>query len=128
MEAVKQRFSARLLGSFPEVWFIIIISGCTIPEWFAIGNQASNLLIPIFSLVILALLIKQSIHRSRILSGIIGSVFAICSIYMLIAMISEFHEFPVVNMQAVTLISVGTALIGTSMIAAIVMLIRAIVG
>lgn len=130
METMKQERSFNILRSLPEVWYIALIGGYLLFSTYSwiIGKGIDGLLIPVFFLVVLGLLIRLLIRRSRVLGGIIGSVFALCSVYMLFALFSEFSEFPVVNGQAVELIVVGGILIGGSLTAAITMLKRAITG
>ncbi|RGN31606.1 hypothetical protein [Bacteroides oleiciplenus] len=130
MEAMKQERSFNILRSLPEMWYIALIGGYLLFSTYnwIIGKGTDGLLIPVSFLVVLGLLIRLLIRRSRVLGGIISSVFALCSVYMLFALFSEFSEFPVVNGQAIELIVVGGILIGGSLTAAITMLKRAIIG
>ncbi len=130
MEVTKQERSLNVLRSLPEMWYITLIGGYLLFSTYnwIIGKGTDGLLIPVFFLIVLGLLIRLLIRRSRVLGGVIGSVFALCSVYMLFALFSEFSEFPIVNGQAVELIVVGGILIGGSLAAAITMLKRAIIG
>ena len=124
METKRHPIIAKVLSSLPEAWFLVLFSMYvlgSIPDWIPASQGISSLILPICSLGVLALLVKQFIHRSRILGGIFGVIFTLCSIFMFLAVLSEYKEFPTVSLEAIGLLSMGSFLTLGSLVAALIM-------
>lgn len=62
--------------------------------------------------------------KSKVMGITISVLFILVNMYMFLALLSEFNEFPTFDEAAKTLLFVGTAYIGVNMIMGIVMLIK----
>lgn len=56
---------------------------------------------------LLAILVLQIIFKNRIIGIIIPSLLTLASLFLILAVISEFKEFPTVNAEAMKLLLVG---------------------
>lgn len=111
-----------LLHSLPEIWYILLlitgIVSCL---------QTVNSIITLFSVAILALLIKQLFYKNTKLSIVFGALLSIGAFYMLMAMLSEYSEFQDKNdPKAIQLLMGGCLICGTSLILSIQMLVQGI--
>lgn len=99
----------------PEYYLIVLIlmSGYTPPLGF-------NLL----SLVMAFLLVLQIIFKYRVTGVILATLFLMINLYMLLALISEFSEFPTMNSAAVQLLGVGLLLFVTNLSVSGLMIFR----
>lgn len=91
------------INKYPEFFLIPAIlfywmSAAIVYNPFAIGLLSFLLAIHLFSL--------------KIVGRIFSVVFIILNLYMILAMLSELSEFPVFNMKAFYLLSVGSFFIG----------------
>lgn len=59
------------------------------------------------AIVLLVVLILQIIFKNRIIGIIIPSLLTLASLFLILAVISEFKEFPSVNAEAMKLLLVG---------------------
>lgn len=80
--------------------------------------STANLLNP-FAIVLLMTLVGQIIFKNRVVGLIIPSLLILSSLYMLLALMSEFNEFPTFNYEAKRLLFVGlTFFISTIVVSA----------
>jgi hypothetical protein len=83
--------------------------------WFSSGNVGNPIAIGL-----LTILIFQIIFKNRIVGLIIPSILILACLYMLLALFSEFNEFPSFNAEAKKLLFVGLSFfISTIMVSAI---------
>ena len=86
----------------PEILFILSV----LFYWFS----TSNILNP-FAIVLLIIGIIMISKKFKPLAVIMGFFYLMINAYMILALLSEFNEFPVVNSDALLLIGVGSAFI-----------------
>ena len=77
----------------------------------------SSLLNPI-AIGLLAVMVIQIIFKNKVSGIMIPLLFMLLSFYMLLALVSELHEFPVYNADAKTMLIVGLLYLGFTMICA----------
>lgn len=82
------------------------------PEFLLIGSvlfywvSTANVLNPI-AIVLILILVLQIIFKNKLVRLVIPSLLIVASLYMLLALFSEFREFPEFNSEAKTLLLVG---------------------
>jgi len=87
-----------LILALPEYLLIVAV----IFYWFSAGFGINP-----FAIGLIALLVFQLIFKNRIIGLMIPSLLALVSCYMLLALMSEFNEFPSFNAEAQELLFVG---------------------
>ena len=92
----------RILLSFPEYYLVVLVllSGYTPPFYIN----------PIF-IGIALILILQIIFKSKTVGIVIAALFMAGNLFMMLALISEFQEFPSFTANAAQLLFVGFGLI-----------------
>lgn len=119
----------RVIGSIPEIWYITLLSIFTLELAYQQLNNGWHNVSFIFILMTLCigLLIKQLFRKSGWIGFVLGSLFSIISFFFLLAMLSEFNEFPQKTApNALKLIIVGGIFIGTSLFLSVSMWIKGI--
>jgi hypothetical protein len=93
---------AKLLTYLPESYiiFVILFYGFTPP--FSIRPLA---------LILAAIVALQLIFRNVITGIMLANLFALINLYMILALLSEFSEFPSFNLAAAKLLVVGSLII-----------------
>jgi VIT1/CCC1 family predicted Fe2+/Mn2+ transporter len=89
----------------PEV-ILIVISVYWLAENYLGNNQYFNF----YAFGILILLILQLFFQNKYVGFTIATLIALFSLYMVLAVISEFHEFPTASVEATKLLSIGLLL------------------
>lgn len=74
--------------------------------WF-LDNYMSTGHINYFTIVVFAIVTLQIFLKNKILGIVLGSVLFLFGLYMVLAVLSEFKKFTVIDSSAVELISVG---------------------
>ncbi len=98
--------SSKLLAFLPESYiiFIVLFTGFTQP--FSIHPVA---------LIIATLVSLQLIFKNAITGIMLANVFLLINLYMILALLSEFSEFPTFNLGAAKLLVVGLLIILTNL-------------
>jgi len=99
----------------PEIYLIF----ATIYYWIL----TPNLFNPI-AVVLLAILTYQIIYKNSTIGLVISSLFLVLNLYLVLALISELHEFTEVNDGFIKLILIGSIFLGLNIIVSIIMLIK----
>src|SRR5690606_22328319 len=99
----------------PEIY----LSFATIYYWFLSPNLFNS---TAFSL--LASLTYHSIYKNSTIGLVISSLFLVLNLYLVLALISELHEFTEVNAGFIKLILIGSIFPGLNIIVSIIMLIK----
>ena len=105
----------QILLALPE--FLLIAA--VIFYWISTG-----LIINPVAISLIVILILQIIFKNKILGLIIPSLLIITCLYMLMALISEFNEFPTFNADAKKLLFVGLSYLISTMIISITMIYK----
>jgi hypothetical protein len=84
----------------------IILAGVSI-YWLSDNYFGANHYFNPYAFVILLVLLFQFFFQNKYVGFTIASVIALFSIYMVLAVISEFHEFLSASVEATKLLSVG---------------------
>lgn len=119
----------RVIGSIAEIWYITLLSIFTLELAYQQLNNGWHNVSFIFILMTLCigLLVKQLFRKSGWIGFVLGSLFSIISFFFLLAMLSEFNEFPQKTApNALKLIIVGGIFIGTSLFLSVSMWIKGI--
>lgn len=87
----------------------VILAGISI-YWLADNYLGANHYFNPYALVILIVLLLQVFFQNKYIGFTIASLIALFSLYMVLAVISEFHEFPTVNAEATRLLAFGLLL------------------
>ena len=100
---------------FPEYYLIILVflSGYTPP-----------LIVNPISIVVILLIALQIFLRNGITGVILATVFLMVNIYMLLALLSEFSEFPIINSEALKLLGFGLFLFAMNLSASGLMVFK----
>ncbi|MEN8886692.1 MAG: hypothetical protein ABF246_09905 [Winogradskyella sp.] len=86
--------------------------------------SSSNLILNPIAIALLILLIFQIFTKNKVIGLILPTVLILASCYMLLAVISEFNEFPAFNSDAKLLLFVGLSFFLSTIIVASVMLYK----
>lgn len=131
MNASTVNFQMKKVVCFlPEIWYTLFcissIAG-TGSYLFRTGWNTFNVISLLLFSCIAGLLIRQFFKTNGWISFIMGFLFTLGSCYMSLALLSEYREFPLgTEPRAISLITFGGLLIGTSLVLAIWMLIKGI--
>lgn len=105
----------RLKPIIPELLLIV----ATLYYW-SLTALAANW----FAIALLGILVFLAIRQNGIV-GIVFSLFLILvNLYLILALLSEFHEFPDVNSEAIKLLFVGSLFIGLNLLISSIMLVK----
>lgn len=85
----------------PEI-IIVILSG----YWFLDNYLGRNVINP-FALAIFLILLFQIIFQNKFIGMFLATITTLFSLYMVLAVISEFREFPTVTTEAMQLLLFG---------------------
>ena len=105
----------QILLALPE--FLLIAA--VIFYWISAG-----MIINPVAISLILILILQIIFKNKILGLIIPSLLIITCLYMLMALVSEFNEFPTFNADAKKLLFVGLSYFISTMIISIIMIYK----
>lgn len=106
-----------LRRNIPEISLLVLCIGLMIAE------LKINTVLLTTSLVLVALIITQT----RWIGLTLGIITTFLSLFMMLAVLSEFREFPTVNREAITLVSVGLAIFLATFALSVLMIIKYIV-
>lgn len=100
-----------------------------LPEYVLIAAvlfywMSAGLIINYIAIVLLAAIILQMILKNRIVGIVIPSMMILTCFYMILALISEFREFPTFNTEAKTLLFVGLFYFLTTILVSLIMLYK----
>jgi len=99
----------RLLPFLPEGYFIFVVLFAGFKSPFFVHPLA---------LIIAAVVVLQLIFRNAITGIMLANLFILINLYMILALLSEFSEFPIFNFAAAKLLIVGSFIILTNLFAA----------
>ena len=88
--------------------------------WF-LDNYRVSSIINYYSLSVALIIILQMVFKFKIVGVAISLIIALFSLYMVLAVVSEFNDFPQVNFEALKLIVVGFYFCFLGFIAATIM-------
>jgi hypothetical protein len=109
--------SKQILFKAPEYYLLIVM-------FFFLGSFLMSFNPVAWGIVIVLAL--QLIYKNKITGFLIGGAFLLVNLYMTLALLSEFSEFPTVNALALQLIVVGSCLIGLNILMAVLMLSKSL--
>lgn len=100
-----------------------------LPEYLLIAAVifywgSAGIVINLIAIALIIILILQIIFKNRIIGLIIPSLLIMTCLYMLMALISEFNEFPTFNAEAKKLLLVGLSYFISTMIVAGIMIYK----
>lgn len=110
MKAIKPYFKL-----IPEIYFLISV----LFYW----ASASTLLNPV-AITLLLIFILQLIFQNKISGVTIAVLFTLINLYMVLALLSEFHEFPTFSSEARMLLGVGLLYFGLNIAMSVIMGIK----
>lgn len=99
----------------PEILLILV----TI--YWLVDNFLISSYFNVFAFVVFLILLFQSYYQNKYLGLLLASLIFLFSIYMVLAVLSEFHEFKTVDPKAIQLIGFGFFLCYLMFSAAILM-------
>lgn len=105
----------KVLLKLPEYLLIAAV----IFYWHSSGNVGNPIAIGL-----LAILIFQIIFNSRIVGLIIPGIMILTCLYMLLALLSEFNEFPTFDAEAKKLLFVGLLFFVSTIMVSIIMIYK----
>lgn len=116
------------IGLLPEIWYTILLGGMALDNVDYLTRtpwNSSSLLFLILYFGVVALLVRQFFRASGWVSVILGALFSIGSLFMFLAVLSEYKEFPLrTEPGAISLICVGSLLTITSFMLAARMFLK----
>jgi hypothetical protein len=100
-----------------------------LPEYLLIAAVifywgSAGIVINAIAIALIVILILQIIFKNRIIGLIIPSLLIMICLYMLMALISEFNEFPTFNAEAKKMLFVGLSYFISTMIVAGIMIYK----
>lgn len=118
----------KIIGLLPEIWYTLLSGICTLDIIYSLIHTPWNptsLLFIILNFVVVALLVRQLFRANGWVSIMLGILFSIGSLWMFLAVLSEYKEFPLgTEPGAISLICIGSLLTITSFVLAARMLIK----
>lgn len=112
MKAGKVR---KVLPYIPEILLLVAAMVCFLGEW--IGASSFNGIIAFGILTIALLLIWKNKYLALSIAILLGGA----SVYFLLALLSEFNEFPAGNQERWQLLLIGGAIFGSLLVASLIM-------
>lgn len=100
-----------------------------LPEYLLIAAvlfywMSAGLIINPIAIGLIALLVFQIIFKNKVIGLMIPSLLILTCLYMLLALMSEFNEFPSFNAEAKTLLFVGLAFFISTMAVSLLMIYK----
>lgn len=131
MDTSTVRTGVKKIGYFlSEIWYISIIcllAGNNLFRLQATNWQTTDIVITLIAATLIVLLAIQFIKRNCWIDFYLGILFAFGSFWMILAMLSEYQEFPLgTEPRAMLLLGVGGLLFGSSFLLAGKMVIRGV--
>lgn len=108
----------KLLRFIPELFFII--SGLSM----IIGDYLVSETINKVIIVIVFLFLLQLVFQKRVVGLVLGAVFGLIALYMMFAVLSEFHEFEKFSTEAFQLLAIGLGIFGIGFLMAFAMIYK----
>ena len=108
----------KLLRFIPEFFFIISGLSMIIGEYLV--SETINKVI----IVIVFLLLLQLVFQKRVVGLVLGAVFGLIALYMMFAVLSEFHEFEIFSTEAFQLLAIGLGIFGIGFLMAFAMIYK----
>lgn len=105
----------KVLPYIPEILLLVAAMVCFVGEW--IGASSFNGIM-IFGILTIAILL---IWKNKYLALSIAILLGGASVYFLLALLSEFHEFPVENQERWQMLLVGCTIFGSLLVASLIM-------
>jgi len=99
----------------PEVLLLMGAVVCLVGEWLATSHV--NGLMVVGMLLVVTLLISKSKYLALSIAILLGVV----SVFFLLALLSEFHEFPVDNPERWQVLLGGGAIFGSLLVVSVIM-------
>lgn len=101
----------------------------SLPEYLLIAAvifywTSAGLIINPIAIILIAGLILQIIYKNQIVGIIIPCLLILICFYMLLALMSEFNEFPTFNSEAKTLLFVGLSYFISTMVVSGIMIYK----
>ncbi len=106
------------LLNFPEVLILLLSI-----YWFA-ENYFSSKYFNIVAFAIFLIALYQLIFKNKIIGVFLATIIASISLYMILAVISEYNEFPYKNSKAITLLSVGLSFCLVGILSSMLMFLK----
>lgn len=108
----------KFLRFIPELFFII--SGLSM----IIGDYLVSETINKVIIVIVFLFLLQLVFQKRVVGLVLGAVFGLIALYMMFAVLSEFHEFETFSTEAFQLLAIGLGIFGIGFLMAFAMIYK----
>lgn len=108
----------KLLRFIPELFFII--SGLSM----IIGDYLVSETINKVIIVVVFLFLLQLVFQKRVVGLVLGAVFGFIALYMMFAVLSEFHEFETFSTEAFQLLAIGLGIFGIGLLMAFAMIYK----
>jgi len=125
MEALTiKKFFSKVWTFFPEIWVALIAFYCVVDSSYAVATRGIDVLSPVALAGLYALLfccIGQFFWQNKIVSIVLAVIFGLFSFYMMLAALSEFHEFVAGDPKGTTLLIVGIVLFGGTALLSFIM-------
>jgi len=86
---------------FPEIIIMLLSAYWFMENYFGSGN------VNLFALGVFLILLFQVIFQNKFIGMFMATITSLFSLYMVLAVISEFSEFPTVNGEALRLLLFG---------------------
>ena len=105
-----------LLKTLPEFYFIVLGVFWITGDYFS-GGQINYI-----ALLITWLIFLQTFYKNKVLGLIYGNSLALVSVYMLLALLSEYKEFYADSLQSMRMLVGGLGLFGIGLVMAVLMI------
>lgn len=89
----------KIIKVFPELFFMVL------GIYWVIENYLSSKTINYIALLIIWLLLVQLIYKNKVAGLVYGISLGFMSFYMILAVLSEYHKYEVVNAEAIGLLA-----------------------
>src|SRR5688572_17582397 len=103
------------IGKFAEYYLILLVLLAAYTPPFSVNP---------FLLGVMFLITLQIMFKNKIAGLILAILFLISNLYMILALVSEFKEFPIVNAEAIKLLLVGLGIISVNAMIGVLMLVK----
>lgn len=108
----------KVLPYIPEILVLVAAMVCFLGEWIGTSSLTSFSGIMGFGILVFVALL---IWKNKYLALSIAILLAGASVYFLLALLSEFHEFRVENQERWQMLLVGCAIFGSLLVASLIM-------
>lgn len=75
-------------------------------------------------IVIVFLFLLQLVFQKRVIGLALGAIFGLIALYMMFAVLSEFHEFETFSTEAFQLLAIGLGIFGIGLLMAFAMIYK----